>query len=47
MKKEKAVKKCRGIILRIPSDLEKCLHLKGDESVALSKVGNKIVVEIS
>ncbi|MCG2827531.1 MAG: hypothetical protein L6265_13155 [Thermoplasmatales archaeon] len=43
----KLSRSARGIILRIPSDIEKCLHLKGDENVALSKVGNKIVVEIS
>jgi len=43
----KLSRSARGIILRIPSDIEKCLHLKGDENVALSKVGNKIVVEIT
>ena len=43
----KLSRSARGIILRIPTDIEKCLHLKGNENVALSKVGNKIVVEIS
>lgn len=43
----KLSRSARGIILRIPTDIEKCLHLKGDENVALSKVGNKIVIEIT
>ncbi len=43
----KLSRSARGIVLRIPTDIEKCLHLKGNEGVALSKVGNKIVIEIT
>ena len=35
----------RGLILRIPSDLEKDLKLKAGESIAISKIGNKIIIE--
>lgn len=37
----------RGTVLRIPSDIERELGLKGTEDVAISKMGdNKILVEI-
>ncbi len=37
----------RGTILRIPSDIEKSMKLKGNEEVQISKIGkNKILVEI-
>ena len=35
----------RGLVLRIPSDIEKDLKLKEGEEVAISKVGRKIVIE--
>ncbi|MBI4895916.1 MAG: hypothetical protein HY831_05480 [Candidatus Aenigmarchaeota archaeon] len=35
----------RGLVLRIPSDIEKDLKLKPGESVAISKVGNKLIIE--
>ncbi|MDI6721329.1 MAG: hypothetical protein QMD85_02995 [Candidatus Aenigmarchaeota archaeon] len=35
----------RGLVLRIPSDLEKDLRLKPGESVAISRVGSKIIIE--
>ena len=35
----------RGLILRIPSDLEKDLKLKPGSGIAISKVGHKIVIE--
>lgn len=35
----------RGLVLRIPSDLEEDLGLKAGESVAISRVGNRIVIE--
>ncbi len=35
----------RGTVLRIPSDIEHSLGLHGDEEVAVSKVGRKIVIE--
>jgi len=35
-----------GLVLRVPVDLEKQLHLKENEEVAITKVGNKIVIEI-
>jgi len=42
----KLSKSARGTVLRIPADIERELHLKGDEAVAISKVGNKIVIEL-
>jgi len=36
----------RGTVLRIPSDIERSLGLRGDEEVSISKAGRKIVVEI-
>ena len=37
----------RGTILRIPTDIEKSMKLKGDENVLISKIGkNKLLVEI-
>lgn len=43
----KLSKSARGTVLRIPTDIEKNLHLKGDEDVLISKVGpNKILVEV-
>ena len=35
----------RGLVLRIPSDLEKELKLKAGEEIAISKIGNKIILE--
>ncbi len=43
----KLSKSGRGTVLRIPSDIEKNLDIKGDETVAISKVGKKkILIEI-
>lgn len=43
----KLSKSARGTVLRIPTDIEKNLHLKGDEEVLISKIGpNKILVEV-
>ncbi len=42
----KLSKSARGTVLRIPTDIEKELGLKGTEEVAISKVGRKLVVEI-
>lgn len=36
----------RGTVLRIPSDIERSLDIKGNEKVTISKVGRKIIVEI-
>ncbi len=37
----------RGTVLRIPADLEKELHLKGTEEVAISRLGTRrLLVEI-
>lgn len=35
----------RGLIFRIPSDLEKQLKLDENTEIAITKVGNKIVIE--
>ena len=43
----KLSRSARGTVLRIPSDIEKELHLKGNENVAISKRGkDKILIEI-
>lgn len=43
----KLSKSARGTVLRIPSDIQKNLGLKGTEEVAISKVGErKIVIEV-
>jgi len=36
----------RGTVLRIPSDIEEALGLKGDEEVLVSKAGRRIIVEV-
>lgn len=36
----------RGTVLRIPSDIERSLGIRGDEEVAISKAGRKIIIEI-
>ncbi len=36
----------RGTVLRIPSDIERSLGLRGDEEVSVSKAGRKIIIEI-
>lgn len=44
----KLSRSARGIVLRIPSDLEKNLNIQGDEKVAISKVGKKkILIELT
>lgn len=43
----KLSKSARGTVLRIPTDIETNLHLKGNEDVLISKIGkNKILIEI-
>ena len=43
----KLSRSARGIVLRIPADLEKNLHITGNETVLISKVGKKkILIEI-
>ena len=43
----KLSRSARGTVLRIPTDIEKNLHLKGDEVVAISKIGKKkLLIEI-
>jgi len=36
----------RGTVLRIPTDIERSLHLQGDEQVLVSKAGKKIIIEL-
>ena len=36
----------RGTVLRIPTDIERSLHLRGDEQVLVSKAGKKIIIEL-
>lgn len=42
----KLSKSGRSLVLRIPADLEKQMHLDGRTRVAIAKAGNRIVVEI-
>ena len=43
----KLSRSARGIVLRIPADLEKNLKINGNEEVTISKVGkNKILIEL-
>lgn len=43
----KLSKSARGTVLRIPSDVEKNLGIKGGEQVAISRVGKKkILIEV-
>jgi len=38
----------RGTVLRIPTDIEQTMHLKGTESVIISQVGKrKLLIEIT
>ena len=37
----------RGTVLRIPTDIERSLQLRGDEEVLVSKAGKKIITELS
>lgn len=43
----KLSKSARGTVLRIPTDIEENLHIKGNEEVAISMLGrNKILIEV-
>lgn len=42
----KLSKSSRGITLRLPIDLQRSLHLAGNEEVALTKVGKRICIDI-
>ncbi|MBU0627770.1 MAG: hypothetical protein KKC75_01150 [Nanoarchaeota archaeon] len=43
----KLSRSARGTVLRIPSDIEKNMHLKGEEEILISKIGkNKLLIEI-
>ena len=43
----KLSRSARGTVLRIPTDIEKNLHIKGNEEVSISKVGpKKLLIEI-
>lgn len=35
----------RGLVLRIPNDIEKQLSLTEKDEIAITKIGNKIVIE--
>ncbi|MEW6063013.1 MAG: hypothetical protein AB1571_01415 [Nanoarchaeota archaeon] len=38
-------KSAGGLILRVPSDLERQLKLNENKEIAITKIGNKIVIE--
>ncbi|MBU1203823.1 MAG: YgiT-type zinc finger protein [Nanoarchaeota archaeon] len=35
----------KGLVFRIPTDLEKQLHLTDNTEIAITKLGNKIIIE--
>ena len=41
----KLSKSGKGLVFRIPNDLEKQLQLKEGKEIAISKIGNKILIE--
>lgn len=44
----KLSKSARGTILRIPSDIEKSMNIRGEEKVLISRIGkNKLLIEIN
>lgn len=44
----KLSKSARGTILRIPVDIEKSMHLSGNEEVLISKIGrNRLLIELA
>ncbi|MBN1156155.1 YgiT-type zinc finger protein [Candidatus Woesearchaeota archaeon] len=44
----KLSRSARATVLRIPTDIEKNMNLKGDEEVLISKLGkNKLLIEIA
>lgn len=36
----------RGVIARIPKDLEKAMHLKGNEEISFSRAGKRIYLDV-
>jgi len=42
----KLSKSARGVVIRLPTDIEKALGIKGNEEIAISKVGRKICIDI-
>ncbi len=43
----KLSKSARGTVLRIPTDIEKNMHLKGEEKILISKIGkDKLLIEV-
>ena len=42
---EASYKSGKGLVFRIPADLEKQLKLNENIEIAITKVGNKIVIE--
>ncbi|MDP3741847.1 MAG: hypothetical protein Q8R15_00870 [Candidatus Micrarchaeota archaeon] len=43
----KLSKSARGTVIRLPSDIERALGIKGDEEISISKVGRRICIDIS
>jgi len=43
----KLSKSARGTVLRIPADIKRDMHLRGNEEVMISKIGrNKLLIEL-
>ncbi len=43
----KLSKSARGTVIRLPSDIERALGIKGDEEIAITKIGKRICIDIS
>ncbi len=42
----KLSKSARGTVIRLPSDIERALGIKGDEEITITKIGRKICIDI-
>ncbi len=43
----KLSKSARGTVIRLPSDIERALGIKGNEEISITKIGRRICIEIS
>ncbi|MBI4406452.1 hypothetical protein HY571_00900 [Candidatus Micrarchaeota archaeon] len=43
----KLSKSARGTVIRLPSDIERALGIKGNEEISISKIGKRICIDIS
>ncbi len=43
----KLSKSARGVVIRLPSDIERALGIKGNEEISITKVGKRICIDIN